>query len=125
MNTAVSNDPRIEKVWVTDDEIVAQLSDGRVISVPLVWSWRLSEATPAQRANWRLIGTGQGVHWPEVDEDLSAEGMLYGVPEYRPPSVAAGHKEALRRKPAKKARAAESTAACLRRKSDRLSLRER
>src|SRR5438128_3521939 len=87
MNTTGSNDPRIQTVRVTDDEIIAHLADGRVISVPLVWSWRLSEATPKQRANWRLIGTGQGVHWPEVDEDLSAEGMLYGVPAYRPSST--------------------------------------
>lgn len=46
-------------------------------------SWRLSEATPAQRANWMLIGDGQGVHWPDVDEDLSAEGMLHGMPAHR------------------------------------------
>ena len=84
MNTAASSDPRIEEVRVTDDEIIAHLVDGRVISVPLAWSWRLSEATPAQRARFRLIGTGQGVHWPDVDEDLSVEGMLYGVPARRP-----------------------------------------
>ncbi len=73
MNTAASSDPRTEEVRVTDDEIIAHLADGRVISVPLAWSWRLSEATPAQRARFRLIGTGQGVHWPDVDEDLSVE----------------------------------------------------
>ena len=84
MSTAASSDPRIEEVRVTDDEIIAHLVDGRVISVPLAWSWRLSEATPAQRARFRLIGTGQGVHWPDVDEDLSVEGMLYGVPARRP-----------------------------------------
>ena len=70
MNTAASSDPRIEEVRVTDDEIIAHLVDGRVISVPLAWSWRLSEATPAQRARFRLIGRGQGVHWPDVDEDV-------------------------------------------------------
>jgi hypothetical protein len=84
MNTVASSDPRIQKVRVTDDEIIAHLVDGRVISVPLAWSWRLSEATPAQRANFRLIGTGQGVHWPSIDEDLSVEGMLHGVPARRP-----------------------------------------
>jgi hypothetical protein len=52
--------------------------------VPLAWSWRLSEATPAQRAHWQLIGEGHGVHWPDVDEDISAEGMLHGVPARRP-----------------------------------------
>jgi len=86
MNTVASNDPRIEQVRVTEDEIIAQLVDGRVISVPLAWSWRLAEATPAQRANFRLIGTGQGVHWPDVDEDISVEGMLQGTPARRPTS---------------------------------------
>src|SRR5437870_3056830 len=84
MNTVGSNDPRFERVRVTEDEIIAQLVDGRVISVPLAWSWRLAEATPAQRANFRLIGTGQGVHWPDVDEDISVEGMLHGTPARRP-----------------------------------------
>jgi hypothetical protein len=86
MNTAASNDPRIQDVRVTADEIIAHLVDGRVISVPLAWSWRLSEATPKQRATFRLIGSGQGVHWPDVDEDISIEGMLHGVPAHRPQS---------------------------------------
>ena len=90
MNTAASSDPRIQDVRVTAVEIIAHLVDGRVISVPLAWSWRLSEATPAQRTNFRLIGTGQGVHWPEIDEDISVEGMLHGVPARRPRSSAAG-----------------------------------
>jgi hypothetical protein len=84
MNTVASSGPRIEHVRVTEDEIIAHLLDGRVISVPLAWSWRLAEATPAQRANFRLIGTGQGVHWPDVDEDISLEGMLRGTPARRP-----------------------------------------
>jgi hypothetical protein len=84
MSTVVRGDPRIREVRVTKDEIVAHLVDGRVISVPLVWSWRLSEATPAQRAHFRIIGTGQGIHWPDVDEDISVEGMLYGSPAPRP-----------------------------------------
>ncbi len=86
MSTAASNDPRIQDVQVTRDEIIAHLADGRVISVPLAWSWRLSDATPKQRANFRLIGSGQGVHWPDVDEDISVEGMLHGVPAHRPRS---------------------------------------
>ena len=86
MSTAssASNDPRIQRVRVTKDQIIADLLDGRVISVPLAWSWRLSEATSAQRANFRLIGTGQGVHWPDIDEDLSVEGLLHGTPARRP-----------------------------------------
>ena len=81
---SVGNDPRIQKVRVTKDQIIADLVDGRVISVPLAWSWRLSEATPAQRANFRLIGAGQGVHWPDVDEDISVEGLLHGSPAHQP-----------------------------------------
>ena len=84
MSTAVSVESRIAKVVVTDETITAHLIDGRVISVPLAWSWRLSDATPAQRANWELIGDGHGVHWPDVDEDISAEGMLSGIPAHRP-----------------------------------------
>ena len=78
------SEPRARAVEVTDDEIIARLVDGRTISVPLVWSWRLAEATPAQRARWELIGDGEGVHWPDVDEDLSVRGMLEGVPAPRP-----------------------------------------
>lgn len=87
MNTAVNVESRIDRIDVTDDTITAHLVDGRVISVPLVWSWRLSEATPAQRANWQLIGDGHGVHWPDIDEDISAEGMLNGIPASRPRGV--------------------------------------
>ena len=84
MSTAVSVESRIDHVKVTDEAITAYLVDGRVISVPLAWSWRLSEATPAERAKWQLIGDGHGVRWPDIDEDLSAEGMLHGVPARRP-----------------------------------------
>jgi hypothetical protein len=89
MNTAASSEPRIQSAQVTEDEIIARLADGRVISVPLAWSWRLSDATPQQRANFRLIGSGQGIHWPDVDEDISVEGMLHGVPARRPRSTMA------------------------------------
>ena len=75
---------RIKGVKVTEDTITAQFVDGRVISVPLAWSWRLSDATSKQRANYRIIGDGDGVHWPDIDEDISAEGMLYGIPAPRP-----------------------------------------
>jgi hypothetical protein len=85
MNTAVKiEEVRIKDISVTKDTITAQLVDGRIISFPLAWSWRLSEATPKQRANWRMIGDGHGVHWPDIDEDISAEGMLYGIPAPRP-----------------------------------------
>ncbi|MBI4489063.1 MAG: DUF2442 domain-containing protein [Deltaproteobacteria bacterium] len=80
MNTVSNPEPRIKNIQVTENTITAELVDGRTISVPLAWSWRLSEATPEQRARFEIIGDGQGVHWPDIDEDISAEGMLHGVP---------------------------------------------
>jgi hypothetical protein len=84
MNTVASNEPRIVSLDVTADSISAELADGRTVSVPLAWSWRLSDATPEQRKNFELIGSGEGVHWPDIDEDISARGMLEGTPA-RPP----------------------------------------
>lgn len=82
--TIVANiDLRISEIQVTNEMITAQLMDGRSISVPLAWSWRLSEATTEQRANYQLIGDGEGIHWPDIDEDISVEGMLYGAPAPR------------------------------------------
>ncbi len=89
MNTVVRTEVLIQDIHLTEDAIVAHLTDGRTISVPLAWSWRLSEATPAQRANYEIIGDGEGVHWPDIDEDISAEGMLYGVPARRPRTIPA------------------------------------
>ena len=70
--------PDAMTIEVTEDTLTAELSDGRVISVPLAWYPRLVHATPEERNNWELIGTGQGVHWPDLDEDLSIEGFLAG-----------------------------------------------
>ena len=81
-----TQDLRIQHISVTKDSIIAHLMDGRTISIPLAWSWRLSEATPKQRSNWIIIGDGLGVHWPDIDEDISAEGMLFGIPAHRPKS---------------------------------------
>ncbi len=80
MSIVVTDAPRIADIDVTSEVIIAKFFDGRSVSVPLAWSWRLSDATPEQRANWEIIGNGQGVHWPEIDEDLSASGMLFGIP---------------------------------------------
>jgi hypothetical protein len=88
MTTAATIEATIDHVRVTESEIIAHLADGRVISVPLAWSWRLSDATPTQRQNFRLIGSGHGIHWPDVDEDISVEGMLHGSPAPRPRSRA-------------------------------------
>ena len=85
MNTAANIvEPRLVNVRITDDEIIAHLIDGRTISVPLAWSWRLSEATPEERQNFEILGDGQGIRWSDVDEDISVEGMLYGSPARRP-----------------------------------------
>ena len=63
---------------VTDEALTVELSDGRTISVPLAWYPRLLRATPKERGNWRLIGKGQGIHWNDLDEDVSVEGLLAG-----------------------------------------------
>lgn len=86
MNTAarLESDPRAVTVLVTDDEISARLADGRTIRVPLAWSWRLADATQEQRARYQLLGDSTGIHWPDIDEDLSVHGMLHGVPAHRP-----------------------------------------
>lgn len=72
--------PNAESVTVTEDTLSVDLSDGRTISVPLAWFPRLVHATPEERNNWRLIGKGHGVHWEDLDEDISVEGLLAGKP---------------------------------------------
>lgn len=74
---------RVDNVRCTDDELIVALIDGRTISVPLAWYPRLLAATPEQRAKWRISGAGFGIHWPEIDEDLSTEGLLRGAPAPR------------------------------------------
>jgi len=80
MNIVAPIEPRIADVCIGEAEITAFLVDGRTVSVPLAWSWRLSEATPEERKHWVLIGDGIIVHWPDVDEDISVAGMLNGTP---------------------------------------------
>jgi len=65
---------------VTDEALVVELEDGRTVSVPLAWYPRLLHGMPAERAHWRLIGRGEGVHWPDLDEDVSVDGLLGGRP---------------------------------------------
>ena len=72
--------PEAERVIVTDETLTAELSDGRTISVPLDWYPRLTHATRRERDNRELIGAGEGIHWPDLDEDISAEGLLAGRP---------------------------------------------
>ena len=70
--------PEAMTVAVTEDTLTAELSDGRTISVPLAWYPRLVHAMPEERVNWALIGGGQGIHWPDLDEDISVENLLAG-----------------------------------------------
>ena len=77
---ALNADERVESVDVSDDFLTVELKDGRRISVPLEWYPRLVSATPEQRANWVIAGAGYGIHWPDIDEDLSTEGLLRGAP---------------------------------------------
>ena len=72
--------PDAGEVTVTGDTLTVELSDGRTIAVPLAWYPRLIHATKKERGNWRLIGKGQGIHWPDLDEDVSVEGLLAGRP---------------------------------------------
>ena len=72
--------PDAGEVTVTEDTLTVELSDGRTIAVPLAWYPRLIHATKKERGNWRIIGKGQGIHWPDLDEDISVEGLLAGRP---------------------------------------------
>lgn len=82
---APSADERVRDVRIDDETLTVALMDGRTISVPLAWFPRLLDATPAQRANWELAGADYGIHWPDLDEDLSTEGLLRGAPAARVP----------------------------------------
>ena len=81
MNTLViERQARAQTVKVTDEELIVELDDGRTISVPLTWFPRLLHGTLAERENWRLIGDGEGIHWPELDEDIEVRHLLAGIP---------------------------------------------
>lgn len=72
--------PRAVLVRTSDDVLTVDLEDGRSIAVPLCWYPRLEHATSDERENWQLIGNGTGIHWPDVDEDISVESLLLGLP---------------------------------------------
>jgi Protein of unknown function (DUF2442) len=72
--------PRADRARVTRDSLVVDLQDGRTITVPLSWYPRLHHGTARERSNWRLIAGGEGIHWPDLDEDISVEGLLAGSP---------------------------------------------
>ena len=81
MSTSVT-DPgqQIRDVHFSESRLIVDLADGRTIAVPIAWYPRLMHATAQQRGNWQISGGGYGIHWPEIDEDLSSEGLLRGIP---------------------------------------------
>ena len=79
---------RVKNVRCTNGLLIVDLLDGRTISVPLTWYPKLLSATPKQRANWKVVGGGFGIHWPDLDEDLSSEGLLRGAPAPRASATA-------------------------------------
>jgi hypothetical protein len=72
--------PAVTALTVSDEVVQLELSDGRTVSAPLAWYPRLAHGTASERAHWRVIGRGEGVHWPDLDEDISVEGVLAGRP---------------------------------------------
>ncbi len=81
--SAIATDARVRDVRVDADHLTLDLVDGRRIAVPLAWYPRLRDATSTQRARWEIAGGGYGIHWPEIDEDLSTDGLLRGIPAAR------------------------------------------
>jgi hypothetical protein len=81
---AIAADERVADVFFDADTLSVRLKDGRTISVPLAWYPKLLQATSEQRAHWKIAGGGYGIHWPDIDEDLSTEGLLRGAPAPRP-----------------------------------------
>ena len=77
---------RATAVHLTDDTLVVDLADGRSLSAPLAWYPRLLQGSSAERSNYRLIGSGEGIHWPDLDEDVSVEGILAGRPSGEAPA---------------------------------------
>ncbi|MBF0132949.1 MAG: DUF2442 domain-containing protein [Magnetococcales bacterium] len=77
---ALRADERVKNVQVRNDAIDVDLMDGRTISAPLAWFPRLANATQKQREQWEMCGGGYGIHWDEIDEDISTEGLLRGIP---------------------------------------------
>ncbi len=72
--------PSVLDLRVTEEALSVTFEDGRIVSVPLSWYPRLSHASPEDRGQWKLTGRGHGIHWPEIDEDISAENILFGQP---------------------------------------------
>lgn len=87
----------VKNVRVTDRFLIVELRDGRVLSVPLGWYPRLAEGSPRERRNWEILGPGTGIHWPDLDEDISVEGLLQGLPSNESSGSLNAWREARRR----------------------------
>src|SRR6266478_5753888 len=94
---ALTADERVTAVRFTKDTLSVALRDGRTITVPLAWYPRLFNATAAERKNWHVAGGGYGIHWPDIDEDLSTEGLLRGAPASQPRQIEAADNDTSRR----------------------------
>ena len=84
-SSVVMETPAAKNVRVTDRALVVELRDGRIVSVPLAWYPRLADGLPAERRRWELLGPGIGIHWPDLDEDISVKGLLQGLPSGESP----------------------------------------
>ena len=76
MNSSTKSSLKAQNIWFTDDRLYVRLEDGREIGVPLDWFPKLLKATPDERKNWRLVGKGIGIHWPDIDEDISVKKLF-------------------------------------------------
>jgi hypothetical protein len=85
VSTSVTDTPRARHVEVTETELCVVLDDGRRLAVPISWFPRLVHGTPDQRRKWELLGDGEGIHWPDLDEDVSVAGLLRGARASRTP----------------------------------------
>jgi hypothetical protein len=85
---------QVTDVALTEDRLIVDLADGRSISVPLAWFPRLLHATSQERKNWEIAGAGYGIHWPDLDEDLSVEGLLRGAPASKAKALVSSHRHA-------------------------------
>ncbi len=109
-----------ENVRVTDRALVVELRDGRVVSVPVAWYPRLAEGSARERRHWELLGPGIGIHWPDLDEDISVEGLLAGLPSGES-AASLNEWRARRRRPANQALQPTSRARNVRKKAKKRS----
>ena len=109
-SSVLATDVSIQKVETTESMLSVELSDGRSVTVPISWYPRLSHALPQHRVLWKLMGNGHGVHWPEIDEDISVDNILFGQPSGEGAKSFARWKDWYREKCAGQSLATDATA---------------